>query len=613
MTDESEHTLRVSPAYAFNQLLRALSSDTDTADAKATQWRRVLTGMFDGTLRPGSRTPVADIPAWVTLEVVHGGFATGAFVVGGPLEPHELDLLQRIDRPAGVTERAALNAYFLGTDGRTDLRERLRSGHYRVEAPEEAALLVMSWLLDLGETARAEGMLEEIAPFLDRLRFYPMPAERPLPSGEGVFVQSAGEVVAKLRARRPKQAVAAMQEAIQIWTPLYDRAVLLLLETVEGETPHLATAASGELERRPDGHPRIDGGWPCRAFPHGWKQRARELLLEYEQQRTTHQLCGKPEKHKENFTRLRGYLARLIGDPTQLTGRDVGMIRKILASYVTRHGAPGSERLAAMREMQARNAAGPTHTQYAQLLADHIAERSATRDPEEGLPDVDACLVPLTVEEAAAFGVSAGQPFPPSLWWKAVRCLQAPLETLIGRHIVRSSEGIALLLPQVTAQIRASAIAEPELRPLYAAVYRAFRRRRSLLLLNLASQVRLEELPWMDALTPWIGASDASRQSARRALTQATQVAVTSFPQTLLPNRLVRELRALVTASELQIPLVDELAADIFTVKARRPLPLGMGMNGSSPYPFSRLSDRIGWYGAADGTQDVQIQTQAHL
>jgi hypothetical protein len=118
MTDDSEHTLRVSPAYAYNQLLRALSSGSaEAADAKAAQWRRVLAGMFDGTLRPGSRAPVADTPAWVTLEVVHGGFATGAFVVGGPLEPYEVDLLQRIDRPAGVTERAALNAYFLALLG----------------------------------------------------------------------------------------------------------------------------------------------------------------------------------------------------------------------------------------------------------------------------------------------------------------------------------------------------------------------------------------------------------------------------------------------------------------------------------------------------------------
>jgi hypothetical protein len=127
MIDDSEHTLRVNPSYAYHQLLQALSSGAETADAKAAQCRRVLAGMFDGSLRPGSRTPVADTPAWVTLEVVHGGFATGAFVVGGPLEAHELELLQRIDRPAGVTERAALNAYFVGTVGRTDLRERLRS------------------------------------------------------------------------------------------------------------------------------------------------------------------------------------------------------------------------------------------------------------------------------------------------------------------------------------------------------------------------------------------------------------------------------------------------------------------------------------------------------
>ena len=188
MTDESEHTLRVSPAYAFNQLLRALSSDTDTADAKATQWRRVLTGMFDGTLRPGSRTPVADIPAWVTLEVVHGGFATGAFVVGGPLEPHELDLLQRIDRPAGVTERAALNAYFLGTDGRTDLRLRpLYAAVYRAFRRRRSLLL-----LNLASQVRLEELpwMDALTPWIGASDAHGRRARRALTQATQVAVTS---------------------------------------------------------------------------------------------------------------------------------------------------------------------------------------------------------------------------------------------------------------------------------------------------------------------------------------------------------------------------------------------------------------------------------------
>jgi hypothetical protein len=61
MTD-SDDRLRVNPGYALGQIMRALGSTGQTAGARATQWRRVLTGMFAGTLHPGSRTPVADTP-----------------------------------------------------------------------------------------------------------------------------------------------------------------------------------------------------------------------------------------------------------------------------------------------------------------------------------------------------------------------------------------------------------------------------------------------------------------------------------------------------------------------------------------------------------------------
>ena len=56
------------------------------AEQKALAGESVLSGMATGTLAVGSRTPVADTPAWVTLEVAHGGFATGRYVAEGPLD-----------------------------------------------------------------------------------------------------------------------------------------------------------------------------------------------------------------------------------------------------------------------------------------------------------------------------------------------------------------------------------------------------------------------------------------------------------------------------------------------------------------------------------------------
>jgi hypothetical protein len=560
MPNRDDDKVRVNPGYVLGQLDRALRSTGETAAARMTQWRRVLTGIFDGTLRPGSRTPVADAPPWVTLEVAHGGFATGQFKAAGRLQPQEVEKLRQVDRPAGITDRAALNAFFLSDAGRAELCDLLRSGCYRVVVPEEAALLSAAWLIDHGEAERAETLLDAISPFLDRLRFYPVPAERPAPSSDGVYVQPAPAVVASLRSKRPNQPVEVMKEAIRVWTPLYDDAVALFLETVDGEIPRLATSETGELVRRADGNPIVEGGWPCRRFPDGWAERARSLVDAYGRARQAHRLSGKPEKAKENFARLRGYLARAAEQPQALTGRDVGMIRKILASYVTKHGTPGTELLATTRKAQAENAALPSHHELAKVLADRIEARGAN----EGVPDLEKILGPLKKEEAAAIGVTADIPFPPALIEKSMRCLEAPIETLVDRGVVRSSEGVAILLPNLTAQIRAAAIEKPELRRLYESVYRAFRERRSLLLLDLESQVRLEELPWVAAIRPWVGSDDESRRSARAALGRATRLTLESFPQTILPNKLVRELRALTSAADERIPLVDELAADVF-------------------------------------------------
>ncbi|MFI9010949.1 hypothetical protein ACIGNX_27300 [Actinosynnema sp. NPDC053489] len=63
--------------YATGQPARVLAAavsagteaDRERALRKLRRWEDVGGGMADGTLTIGSRTPVADTPAWVTLEV----------------------------------------------------------------------------------------------------------------------------------------------------------------------------------------------------------------------------------------------------------------------------------------------------------------------------------------------------------------------------------------------------------------------------------------------------------------------------------------------------------------------------------------------------------------
>jgi hypothetical protein len=557
------------PGYALGRLAAALASSHGAADAgtraraaeKAKRWVQVLKGMLSGTLRIGSRTPVPQVPAWATLQVVQGGFATGELLAAGPRRPHESDLLLRLGRGEGSTPpRAVLNQHFLDDAGFAELRRMLETGRYRVEVPEEGALLAVAWLLAHGRGDAARAVLDEIAPFFPRLRFYPIPHDRPLGDDARVHLQPVGHTVRQLRAVRAPQRVLVQREALRVWAPLADRIVELFMETVEGPAPALQTDAGGKPLLDDGGRHRITGGWPCQHYPPGWQGRAVGLLEEYRRLRQEHRLSARPDRPRESFAQLRRYLEICVAEPDRLTGRDVGMIRLLLAGIATRRGLPGSERLLRVRSQQAAVAALPTRAELAAV----VAERLAALPQDEGLQSEAAVVGPVTADEAARHGVPEGHPLAPRFGWKVRRSVSAPVEELVRQGVLTSGESLARVIPAITAQVRASGLPDPALRRLYGAVYQAFRRRRSLLLLNLQSQVRPGDLPWVRAMEAQRQGGAGQAQLARQTLERVVALAVASFPQQILPNKLMREIRALAAAAELPLPLVDELAADIF-------------------------------------------------
>ncbi|MBZ0189792.1 MAG: hypothetical protein K8F91_26340, partial [Candidatus Obscuribacterales bacterium] len=401
-----EDNPRINPGYPLRQLFKALSSTEEQASKRVEQWQQVLSGLFDGTLRFGSRTPVATAPAWVTLEVIHGGFATGTFAAAGPLKPYEVQKIKMLEKPASVSNsqepdavsqtvgRSVLNLYFVSALGRPELTELLANGCFRIQVPEEGALLIATWLMNKGEPGRAARLIDTIAPFFEQLRFYPVPNIRPTHTSSGVYVQTAGDSLRSLRAKRPQTSVQCMNEAIEVWTPLYDRVVSLFLDTVDGDMPNFETTPTNQLVRAANGQPIVEGGWPCRHYPEDWTSRARKLLKDYEDARRQHSLCKKPDKPKENFARLRTYLLKAIQAPSSLTGRDVAMIRKVLASYVSKHGAPGSERLQQTRTMQESMVQRSLHHVLACVLADRLQDQPE----DEGVPELQKFLGPLSLD-----------------------------------------------------------------------------------------------------------------------------------------------------------------------------------------------------------------------
>jgi hypothetical protein len=532
----------VNPGYAAFQIAKALTTSEDHDDPatrerakeRIAKWETVLRSILSGSVEYGSRTPVAEAPAWATLEVVTGGFATGELLAAGSLQEHEQKLLESVPG-THAGERSALNTYFLSEAGLADLQQKLETKCYDIGVPEEGALLVVAWLVknDYAEEARA--LLEKISPYFATLRFYPIPLDQPRQFGPRVHVQDVASTINDLLKIRPHMGVLTQKEAIEIWAPYYDRMVALFLETVVN-------------------------GWPCQHYPEAWTDRARDLLSEYGTLRRKHSFCGKPERAGGHFAQLREFLVRCAYSPQSLTGREVGRIRLILNGYVAKRGAPDSVTCVEARRRQLAYVTGPTF----QEIARAVVPRLQAHRVDEGLDDVSSLKQPIMNEEAGRFGIPDNTPIPESIQRKVDRCLNETVEVLIERDLITSGESLARVLPQMTSGIRAAGIRDEQLRQLYSAIYRAFRRRRSLLLFNLEKQVQIEELPWIAAIERFRTENLSSRELAIQTLEEVCVITIRSFPHAIVPNKLLQELRALVKGAGLDIPLVDEVAADIF-------------------------------------------------
>lgn len=557
------------PGYAVGQLGKAYVTlqaheDAQTREGaliKIGNWIKVITGMLSGGLQIGSRKPVKDVPVWATLEVVRGGFSTGSLLAGGELQPHEREMLRKISADKTASSRSAINAYYLTDAGLTDLQKLLSTGCYRLGLPEEGALLVIAWLLKHDQIEQASNVLDEIGPYTDHLRFYPIPETRPLPTSSLIYLQTISQTIDDLKKLKLSRRIQAQREATRVWAPLSDRVVELLLETVEGEPPTLEQDSNGEPGQTKARQPIVRGGWPCQIFSTEWNLRAKATLAEIRQSRNKHTLCGQPERHsKRSFGTLCYFLEICASDPSKLTGQDVGRIRFLLASIKQKRGLPSSEQCQRLRQVQRDLAKLPTNAELAKVVIDRLIQMPQ----DEGLNSLEGPLMPVTEKEAIEHEIDVGRVLRTRLETKVRRCLASTVEDLIGQGILTSSESLARVIPQITGQVRAAGLTDPELRQIDNQIYQAFRRRRSLLLLNLENQVKLEELPWIQAINRYREYGADTKAEARQTLEQVFVAAIRAFPHQILPNKLLQEIRSLATAADLKIPIVDEVAADIF-------------------------------------------------
>jgi hypothetical protein len=539
LTREEEHEVRIGPGYPFGQMAKAFVTaltheDGETrerAERRVAQWRSVLAGMASGKLSIGSRTPVKRLPAWVTPEVVRGGFATGSAAAARQVEAWERDVARR----AGVyATHEALFAYYLTEQGLAELNSMLESGAYAVRIPEEAALLTVAWLVSVGENDAALELVGKLAPHSKELRFAPMPADPTTTEPSIVYRETVSDAARRLEKRQPNERVETMREALTVWNPFADEVLSLWLETEEA-------------------------GTVARSFPEDWRTRGGTLLTRYRELAAKHKRCSKHRKPKENLAILLRALDEVVRG-RDLQPRQAGLLQHAVNSMVAKRGRPGSQPHRELRSRQLADASLPTHHALARVVIGRLADLPQLR----GVDCTDPLVEPITADEAERHGLAEGTAIPSSIKAVVERTLAAPPEVLIERGVVPSAEVLAELVPRIAGTTVAAAFRDERLRSLMGANYEAFRNRRSLLLLNLEHQVRVNELPWVQAVAPFKTESDEAMAEARAALVRLTELTLDAFPATILPSPLVTELDALSREAGLKLPLVEELAADIF-------------------------------------------------
>ncbi|GAA4944665.1 hypothetical protein [Actinoplanes utahensis] len=509
-----QHGDTVGTGYPQAQLAKAVTGG-DTG--KAARWRAVIAGMLRGDLTIGSRTPVRKMPAWVTPEVLHGGFASGRAAAAGPLNEAETAYADRHGLPH---DRGVIFRHRIDPARRARLDALLDDG-YAVTLPEEALLPVVAWLLRFGDEEAALDLIEQVLPYSAALCFTPRPAPGPPADPELVWRATAGEARQSLANRQPNERVEAMRGTLGVWNLYADRVL----------AHWLRSAVDGRVGVHMD---------------EPWQHAARGLLAEYADLARRTPPSRRHAGPKANLTVLRTALEEAVA------GREWrrGLVQTVTDAMVRRRGEPGSPGHAALPDRLAAVAAKTPH----HVIARQVAERLAELPQHIGVLDAE----PLV----------AGAPA--SVRAVVRRATAAPVEGLVAAGLVPSAEVLAALVPRVTAQAVGAAYADPDLRALMAAHYLAFRNRRSLLLTDLESQVRPDELPWVRAVQRYElnelhelydGSTEAGAAVALRRIGGLT---LCSFPGTLLPNPLVSELRTLSREARLRLPWVEELAADIF-------------------------------------------------
>ena len=508
---------RIGDKYAFLQLIAA---EEKGHSKKISQWKNVLSGIRTGELQIGSRTAVSGMPLWATPEIIRGGFATGGYAAGGPLRPHEKELAAELGLKTRSIPiiRTSLNSWHLSSNGVDRLKTLAKEQRFICDHPEEAALMSIALLAD-EDHALASDIVAEISPYFDRLRFFPRAIDAARP--KGIYVRDVSEVREALASVQPREDISVQFDTLNIWIPLYDRLIDLLADSNAQD----------------------------------WKSTAKQWQRDFSNADQSFRSKRWSAPHSP-FERCRLALEKRV-NKKPLGQKDMKYVQLVVRRHRAKHGM-GTARKKKRLE-QAKQDVKIWHDAMANIVLHRLKDAHG----EYGLIDPAAYLSAPSQSEAGP-EAPMNADIPHTIQRKTFAALQGSIGALITGGQISSPEVFAKVLPQITAQVQASGFDDEDKAAVFSECYKAFHKRRSLLLLNLESQIRITEIPWVKTLL--VSRKDRPEDSdlSRTALTEFASLTLTHFPHVQFPNPLIEQMHDLAKRAKITTPLLPEIAADIF-------------------------------------------------
>ncbi|KAL0215935.1 hypothetical protein P9112_008119 [Eukaryota sp. TZLM1-RC] len=523
-----QHTVGV--PYLISQYFKKRNTSSEASH----KFQTAICSILKGNVLVGSRKPLRNKPEWVTPEVANGGFATGNCEAGGPLRPYEYqyatEFLALTDEDNGILKqlpehdvRILANSYFLTENGLAHLKQLYQNKSYYCNTMEEAALLSF-YLLHRHDCDADLLLLEQISPFFPELRFFPQPCE-PLHldlSTPNAFVYTVADVEHMLSQMEVKPSYQRKADAIHYTLPVIDTLVHLALETRDSDNVPFrqVTTVSTHLYH----------------------------LLE--------DLYSKLPPEQRNCKRLRkGYKPFLIatqtlfqGFPDSVPDSVIKHVQMVLAGIAKKRGLPGSRQHEDLRKGQEKLSRG-VNEYKSRLLSTRISLNEFI--PTFGIPKS---------------GLQAFEDGPGMFFKVIKRAMITSVQELFDAGLINSAEQLSRIANQLLVYSKISSYKDESVKYLMFQLYHAFERRRSLLLLNLEGQVRIEEVPHFQKLLDHLDMAEVLIQRQMQefdACKLVLRAYLERFPFTQLPNKFISALKQF-SINNSQLCLIPELAVDIF-------------------------------------------------